>query len=75
LTIKDSQQIHVSIEKCRDVEVSNLYISAPETSPNTDGIHIANTKNIDISNCDIRTGEEKVDKLHSIHVLSNQYIY
>ncbi|ONK59720.1 uncharacterized protein A4U43_C08F9690 [Asparagus officinalis] len=60
LRIKDSQQIHVSIEKCRDVEVSTLSINAPDESPNTDGIHIANTQNIVISDCEIRTGDDCV---------------
>ena len=56
LNIQDAQQIHVSFEKCVNVQVSNLKVTAPETSPNTDGIHVTNTQNIQISNCVIGTG-------------------
>ncbi|KAL5982018.1 Polygalacturonase 1 [Asimina triloba] len=58
LKVRDSQQMHVSIEKCTNVQVSNLMITAPETSPNTDGIHIANTQNIQVINSIIRTGDD-----------------
>lgn len=56
LKIKDAQQIHVSFEKCTNVEASNLMITASENSPNTDGIHVADTYNIQISNSTIGTG-------------------
>ncbi|CAK9184875.1 unnamed protein product [Ilex paraguariensis] len=58
LNIQDAQQIHVSFEKCLNVQVSNLKVTAPETSPNTDGIHVTNTQNIQISNCVIGTGDD-----------------
>ncbi|KAJ8570478.1 hypothetical protein K7X08_037450 [Anisodus acutangulus] len=58
LKIKDAQQIHVSFERCTNVEASNLMITAPENSPNTDGIHVANTQNIQISDSTIRTGDD-----------------
>ncbi|XP_068638593.1 polygalacturonase-like [Aristolochia californica] len=58
LRIKNSQQIHVSFERCVNVEASNLMITAPETSPNTDGIHVTGTQNIRIMNSVIRTGDD-----------------
>ncbi|XP_058075590.1 polygalacturonase-like [Magnolia sinica] len=58
LKIKDSQQIQVSFESCVNVLASNLMVTAPETSPNTDGIHITNTQNIQIMNSVIRTGDD-----------------
>ncbi|KAG1347623.1 Polygalacturonase [Cocos nucifera] len=58
LNIKDSQQIHVSFDRSTNVEVSSLTITAPESSPNTDGIHVTNTKNIQITNCVIGTGDD-----------------
>lgn len=58
LNIKDSQQIHVSIEQCSNVKISRLIITAPEKSPNTDGIHVGRTKNISIKRCIIRTGDD-----------------
>ena len=56
LKIQDAQQIHVSFEKCVNVQASNLKVTAPATSPNTDGIHVTDTQNIQISNCVIGTG-------------------
>ncbi|CAN4109240.1 unnamed protein product [Withania somnifera] len=58
LKIKNAQQIHVSFEKCTNVGASNLMVTAPENSPNTDGIHIANTNNIQISSSTIGTGDD-----------------
>ncbi|KAI3966024.1 hypothetical protein MKX01_010981 [Papaver californicum] len=58
LRIRDSQQIHTSFEKCLDVEAINLLISAPGLSPNTDGIHVGNTRRMQIRNCIIRTGDD-----------------
>ncbi|XP_070665800.1 polygalacturonase-like isoform X6 [Malus domestica] len=55
LTIQDGQQIHVSFQKCMNVEVSNLSITAPPKSPNTDGIHVTDTQNILITSCVIAT--------------------
>ncbi|TKY67930.1 Polygalacturonase QRT2 [Spatholobus suberectus] len=58
LRFKDAQQMHVSFERCFNVIVSNLVIRAPGDSPNTDGIHVAETQNIVISNSDIGTGDD-----------------
>ncbi|CAI9779476.1 unnamed protein product [Fraxinus pennsylvanica] len=58
LKIQDAQQIHVSFQKCTNVQASSLTISAPEGSPNTDGMHVTNTQNIQISNCAIGTGDD-----------------
>lgn len=56
LNIQDAQQIHVSFEKCNDVQASGLTVAAPENSPNTDGIHVTRTQNILITNSVIGTG-------------------
>ncbi|XP_027356755.1 polygalacturonase QRT2-like [Abrus precatorius] len=58
LRFKDAQQMHVTFMKCFNVIVSNLVIRAPGNSPNTDGIHVAETQNIAISNSDIGTGDD-----------------
>jgi polygalacturonase len=52
----NSQQIHMSVEDCTGVELAHLSISAPGTSPNTDGIHITHSKNVQVSDCTIKTG-------------------
>lgn len=56
LKIQDAQQMHVRFQNCINVEASHLTVTAPEDSPNTDGIHITNTQNITISSSVIGTG-------------------
>jgi polygalacturonase len=56
LKMVNSQQIHMSIEDCASVQVSRLSITAPGTSPNTDGIHITRSKDVRVTNCKIKTG-------------------
>ncbi|EPS62761.1 hypothetical protein M569_12028, partial [Genlisea aurea] len=58
LKIQNSQQIHVDFDHCSGVRASYLTVTAPGTSPNTDGIHVSATNNIQISNCDIATGDD-----------------
>ncbi|XP_020086602.1 polygalacturonase-like [Ananas comosus] len=58
LSVRNSPQIQVSFEKSTNVKTSNLTITAPSWSPNTDGIHVAHTQNIEITNCVIRTGDD-----------------
>ncbi|KAG6468977.1 hypothetical protein ZIOFF_073672 [Zingiber officinale] len=58
LNVKDSQQIQVNIMRCRNVKVSNLNVSAPDLSPNTDGIHVTNSRNVLIKDSIIGTGDD-----------------
>ncbi|KAI3930171.1 hypothetical protein MKW92_041835 [Papaver armeniacum] len=58
ITIKDAQQMHISFQKCVNVEAHNLVVTAPEKSPNTDGIHVTGTQNIRIINSVIGTGDD-----------------
>ncbi|GFY96227.1 polygalacturonase ADPG2-like protein [Actinidia rufa] len=51
LKVENAQQIHVSFENCVNVQASNLVVTSPENSPNTDGIHVTGTQNIQISSC------------------------
>lgn len=56
LQVRDSMQMHVAIAYSRDVAVSRLSITAPAWSPNTDGIHVSNSREVSISRCTIATG-------------------
>ncbi|GMI93877.1 hypothetical protein like AT3G15720 [Hibiscus trionum] len=56
----NSQRNHITISNCNDVTVSNLHISAPRTSPNTDGIDISSSTNIRIRDSFIGTGDDCV---------------
>ncbi|KAJ0039075.1 hypothetical protein Pint_23993 [Pistacia integerrima] len=48
LRFKDSPKIPLSFQKCVDVKVLNLQVIAPRDSPNTDGIRITKTQNMQI---------------------------
>nr|XP_043620573.1 polygalacturonase-like [Erigeron canadensis] len=58
LNIQNAQQMHISFDNCDDVQVSKIQITAPEDSPNTDGIHVTHTQNIKISDSVIGTGDD-----------------
>ncbi|KAM1158054.1 hypothetical protein FF1_028590 [Malus domestica] len=58
LKFRDAQKMHLSFESCVNVKASNLIVTAPGDSPNTDGIHVSGTQNIGINNCLIRTGDD-----------------
>ena len=60
LKIQNAQQMHVSFEKCVGVQASGLTVTAPGDSPNTDGIHVTDTQNIQISSSVIGTGILKI---------------
>ncbi|KAJ0039080.1 hypothetical protein Pint_23994 [Pistacia integerrima] len=58
LRFKNSQKMHLSFKKCVNVIALNLKVIAPGNSPNTDGIHVTETQNIQIKNCVIGTGDD-----------------
>ncbi|KAL7126130.1 hypothetical protein ABFS83_14G165000 [Erythranthe nasuta] len=58
LKLMNAQQMHVNFQDCNSVEASELLVVAPEDSPNTDGIHVTRTSNINILDSQIRTGDD-----------------
>ncbi|KAJ0744277.1 putative endo-polygalacturonase [Helianthus annuus] len=58
LTHVNSPRVHITITTCNNVIVSNLHIIAPETSPNTDGINVASSTNVNIRDSFIETGDD-----------------
>lgn len=56
LQIQNAQQIQVSFERCVSVDASDLRVTAPGDSPNTDGVHITRTENMQLSSSVIKTG-------------------
>lgn len=56
LTIQNSQQMHFVISRSDSVRVSEVLVSAPGDSPNTDGIHITESTNVVLQDCKIGTG-------------------
>ncbi|GLJ21930.1 hypothetical protein SUGI_0410600 [Cryptomeria japonica] len=58
LEVKNSQQIQVAFQKCFSVQARKLRVTAPEHSPNTDGIHITASKDVVIKDSIIGTGDD-----------------
>ncbi|XP_021901950.1 polygalacturonase At1g48100-like [Carica papaya] len=60
LKVKNSPQFHFRFDNCKNVHIESLRITAPALSPNTDGIHIENTNNVQIYNSAISNGDDCV---------------
>ncbi|PON64873.1 Glycoside hydrolase [Parasponia andersonii] len=58
LSIKNSPMFHMKFDGCEGVLIDELSISSPKLSPNTDGIHIENTKSVGIYNSKIANGDD-----------------
>ncbi|RWW56422.1 hypothetical protein BHE74_00036863 [Ensete ventricosum] len=54
----DSKFFHIHIFKSRNITFNSIIISAPGDSPNTDGIHIADSTDIYVGNSIIGTGDD-----------------
>ncbi|XP_055832512.1 polygalacturonase-like [Solanum dulcamara] len=60
----DSKGVHLKVTDSNDISVSKIKITAPGTSPNTDGIHISETFNINITDSNIGTGDDCISVGH-----------
>ncbi|XP_010436294.2 PREDICTED: probable polygalacturonase At3g15720 [Camelina sativa] len=58
LTQINSPKNHISITSCTNTTLSNIHLIAPLTSPNTDGIDISSSHNIQILSSSIKTGDD-----------------
>lgn len=56
LTQRNSPKNHISISNCIQATLSNLHLIAPANSPNTDGIDISLSQNVNIFSSTIQTG-------------------
>ncbi|XVF82489.1 hypothetical protein PTKIN_Ptkin16aG0052900 [Pterospermum kingtungense] len=54
----NSQMFHIVINGCQNVHVQRVKIMASGNSPNTDGIHVQLSSNVEIINCSIKTGDD-----------------
>nr|XP_023879857.1 exopolygalacturonase-like [Quercus suber] len=60
ITSLDSKQFHINVFGCKNVTFQHVTIKAPETSVNTDGIHIGRSTGIHIIDTNIGTGDDCV---------------
>ncbi|KAI5655623.1 hypothetical protein M9H77_32810 [Catharanthus roseus] len=67
LNLRNSQRMHLTIDDCKNVELSHIKINSPRDSPNTDGIHITGSTNVDLSHCVISTGDDCVSIVGGSH--------
>ncbi|XP_010936703.1 polygalacturonase At1g48100 [Elaeis guineensis] len=58
ITIRNSPQCHLKFDSCDTVEVSDITISSPGDSPNTDGIHLQDSLNVFIHDVDLGCGDD-----------------
>ncbi|XP_073001547.1 exopolygalacturonase-like [Typha latifolia] len=58
ITSLDSKSFHMIIFESRNIRVDDVKIKAPETSPNTDGIHIEGSSNVNVTRSVIGTGDD-----------------
>ncbi|XP_076895049.1 polygalacturonase At1g48100-like isoform X2 [Bidens hawaiensis] len=72
ITIQNSPQCHLKFDNCIGVSVYNFHVSSPADSPNTDGIHLQNSKDVLIHTTDLSCGDDCI----SIQTgCSNVYIH
>ena len=56
ITIQNSPQCHLKFDNCIDVEVHDMSVSSPGDSPNTDGIHLQNSRDVLIHSTTLACG-------------------
>ncbi|GFZ00073.1 pectin lyase-like superfamily protein [Actinidia rufa] len=75
LTIQNSQQMHFVVSRSDSVRLSDVQISAPGDSPNTDGIHITESTNVVLQNCKIGTGDDCISIVNASSNIKMKAIY
>ncbi|WZZ73230.1 hypothetical protein YC2023_084600 [Brassica napus] len=60
ITSFDSPRNHISIRDCRQVKITQIKIIAPGDSPNTDGIDISTSTDVEIYDTIVGTGDDCV---------------
>ncbi|KAI4328278.1 hypothetical protein L6164_020645 [Bauhinia variegata] len=58
ITIQNSQQCHLKFDNCDGVLVHDVTISSPGDSPNTDGIHLQNSKDVLVHSSSLACGDD-----------------
>ncbi|XP_057528741.1 polygalacturonase At1g48100-like [Amaranthus tricolor] len=72
ITIQNSPQCHLKFDNCIGVMVYSVSVSSPGDSPNTDGIHLQNSKDVLIHSSSLACGDDCI----SIQTgCSNVYIH
>ncbi|KHG22316.1 hypothetical protein F383_04489 [Gossypium arboreum] len=75
LTIQNSQQMNFVISRCESVRVSEVQVSCPGDSPNTDGIHITGSTNVVLQDSKIGTGDDCISIVNASSGIKMKRIY
>ncbi len=59
IKIVNSPQCPLKFDNSKGIEVNNIKISSPENSPNTVGIHLQNTQDVEIHHSSIAPGKNQ----------------
>ncbi|MCE3049743.1 hypothetical protein HAX54_045705 [Datura stramonium] len=75
LTIQNGQQMNFVISRSDSIRITGVKVSAPEDSPNTDGIHITESTNVVLQNSKIGTGDDCVSIVNASSNIKMKRIY
>jgi len=65
----------MKFDGCQGVLIDKLSISSPKLSPNTDGIHVENTKDVGIYNSMISNGSDYIAMfIHPVQHFTVSYL-
>lgn len=62
----DPKGFHIFITNSDNIRAESLRLTAPATSPNTDGIHISSSFNVKLSENNIETGDDCVSMIKGV---------
>lgn len=54
----NAPMMHVILHGVSGADVNGITIDSPQTSPNTDGVHISNSENVQITDSNISNGDD-----------------
>ncbi|OMO66468.1 Glycoside hydrolase, family 28, partial [Corchorus capsularis] len=70
ITSIDAKGFHIFISNSENFRIFNIDLQAPDTSPNTDGIHMSKSSVVKISKSKIATGDDCVSMIHGCSQIS-----
>ena len=72
LVLVNSQQMHMAFTNCDSVRVSRLRLVAPASSPNTDGVHISSSTDVEVKDSVFQTGQSQTDNFSKFSFTVNR---